>query len=53
MDGWIQLWTWVYIIGFAVYAAVALVLIPLGGRDILRMFATLKSQGRTDKTDQA
>lgn len=53
MDGWIQLWTWIYIVGFIIYAAVALVLIPLGGRDIARMFATLKAQARRNDSDGA
>lgn len=34
-------WTWAYIIGFSLFAVMAVFIIPLGFRDLLRLFADL------------
>lgn len=41
MQGLQEFWTWVYIIGFGAFAAVAIVVIPLGFRDLLQLLKEL------------
>lgn len=41
MDTWLNLWTTLLVGSLVGYYAVVLVVLPLGARDILRLFATL------------
>ena len=36
-----EFWTWTYIIGFGLFAVMAVFIIPLGLRDLIRLFADL------------
>ena len=38
---WIQFWQYVLLIGLGSYALLALIIIPFGARDILRLFRKL------------
>ncbi|NQT87799.1 hypothetical protein HQ560_13605 [bacterium] len=41
MDGWIQFWKIACIVGFSLFYIVVIAIIPLGGRDLLRLFRHL------------
>ena len=41
MDQWIEFWKYACIVGFAAFYLLALIIIPLGGRDLLRLFKHL------------
>jgi len=41
MDNWIELWAWVYKIGLGLFYLIAVVIVPLGARDMWRMFREL------------
>jgi len=45
MDGWIALWTWVFWGALALFYVLVLVVLPLGGRDIVRLFRVLRLAG--------
>ncbi len=47
MDGWIQLWKITCIVGFVAFYILAVVIIPLGARDLVRLFRHL-SRGSED-----
>ncbi len=38
VESLISIWTWIYALGLGIFFAVALVLIPLGARDVWRLF---------------
>lgn len=44
MDGWITFWKLVCLIGFAAFYLLVLAVIPLGARDLLRLFRHLRSE---------
>jgi len=46
MDFLQDFWTWAYIIGLALFALMALIIIPLGLRDLVRLFAHLNEDRR-------
>ena len=46
MDFLQDFWTWVYIVGLAMFALMALIIIPLGLRDLIRLFAHLNVEHR-------
>jgi hypothetical protein len=46
MESLISLWGWIYTICLGAFALLALVIIPLGARDLLKLFRSL---GRDDK----
>ncbi|NOY29569.1 MAG: hypothetical protein GXP28_05150 [Planctomycetes bacterium] len=48
MDGWIELWAWVYKIGLGAFYLTAIVIIPLGARDMWRMFRELSEQNDSE-----
>lgn len=37
-------WTWAYIIGIGLFALMAVIIIPLGLRDLIRLFADLNKE---------
>jgi hypothetical protein len=41
MDGWQSLWTWIYVIGFGAFVVMAVVIIPLGFKDLMRLLKEL------------
>lgn len=43
MDAFITFWTWVYALGIASFCVLAIVLIPLGARDLAALFRSLSS----------
>jgi hypothetical protein len=44
MSGWITFWTWVYIIGCPLGALMALIILPFGVRDLVRLYRLLNAQ---------
>ena len=42
MDGWITFWKLACLIGFAAFYLLLLVVIPLGARDLVRLFRHLR-----------
>lgn len=53
MDHWVAFWQWVFIIGLGSFFLLALVIIPLGGRDLLRLFKRLAEQQREAERAEA
>jgi hypothetical protein len=41
MDGWIRFWTIARLVGFSAFGVLVVVIVPLGGRDLLRLFRHL------------
>jgi len=41
MDGWITFWRFAYIIGLSSFFLLAIVIVPLGARDLVRLFKHL------------
>jgi Sec-independent protein translocase protein TatA len=41
MNGWIEFWKWMYIIGLGSFVIVVLVVIPFGARDLMALFKHL------------
>jgi len=41
MDKWIEFWKVACIVGFSAFYLLVLIVIPLGGRDLLRLFRHL------------
>lgn len=41
MDDLITTWKWIYTIGLATFAVLAVVIIPLGARDLIALFKSL------------
>jgi hypothetical protein len=41
-------WKWAYILGLGSYALIAIVVIPLGVRDLVRMFRLLRDSARDE-----
>jgi hypothetical protein len=52
MDSLKIFWTMAYIIGLALFAVMALIIIPLGFRDLIRLFARL-NEDRGNGVDPA
>jgi len=48
MDNWIELWAWVYKIGLGTFYLMAIVIIPLGARDMWRMFRELNDRNNSE-----
>jgi len=45
MSGWITFWLMACIVFFGAFALLALVVLPLGFRDLIRLFRHLRSEG--------
>lgn len=39
---WISLWTWIYALGLGSFFVIALVMVPLGARDVWRMLRAIE-----------
>ena len=48
MENWIAFWKWVCVGGAVSFYAVFLLLVPLGARDIFRLFKTLDRRRNSD-----
>lgn len=44
MKNWIQFWMWVYIVGLSLFGLLFLSIIPLGLRDLFRLFRDLRGR---------
>ncbi len=44
MDSWVIFWKWAYLIGLVSFAVLVVVVIPLGARDLVRLFQHLQGQ---------
>jgi len=52
-EQWIDLWGVVLVVGLGAYYAVAAVVIPLGARDVRRLFRRLEEQYATADEENA
>ena len=52
MEGLQLFWTWAYLLGFGAFVIMAIVIIPLGFRDLLRLLKDLGID-KHDKHDDA
>ncbi len=50
-SAWIKFWETVLIIGFGSFAILVLIVIPLGARDVLRLFKKLDAASKQDEED--
>ena len=48
-ETWLAVWKAVMIVGLGAFYLVALAVIPLGARDVLRLFARLDAPGHADE----
>ena len=48
MEGLKLFWTWAYVLGFGAFAVMALIIIPLGMRDLIRLLKDLGSHDRDE-----
>jgi hypothetical protein len=53
MDAWIEFWKYACIVGFGAFYLLVLIVIPLGGRDLLRLFRRLGGRHREASDDAA
>ncbi len=53
MDGWIQFWKIACIVGFVLFYVVVVAVIPLGGRDLVRLFRHLNRGAEEAASDEA
>jgi hypothetical protein len=53
MDGVQQFWTWAYLLGFGAFVVMAIIIIPLGLRDLLRLLKDLGSNDHGEDEDDA
>ena len=42
MEAWIRFWTWAYLIGLVSFFGLAVLIVPLGVRDLLALFRHLQ-----------
>ena len=42
MESWIEFWKWTYVIMLGLFYLIVLVVIPLGIRDLVRLFRMLR-----------
>lgn len=52
MDGWITFWRVACLIGFAAFYVLVLAVIPLGARDLLRLFRHLGRGGQSGESEE-
>ena len=50
-ETWLAVWQAVMIAGMAAFYLVAIAVIPLGARDVLRLFSRLDNSGRGEGED--
>lgn len=48
---WIEIWWWILIIGLGSFFLLAIVVLPLGARDLLRLFRRLDDPERRSDDD--
>ena len=53
IDIWIAIWKWVLIAGLGSFFLLALVVLPLGARDLVRLFRRLDDPSRDADDDAA
>lgn len=54
IDNWIVLWKWIFLVGLVSFFVLVVVIIPLGWRDLVRLFARLRAGGdRSVESDDA
>jgi hypothetical protein len=51
IDIWIAIWKWILIIGLGSFFLLALVVLPFGARDLLRLFRRLDDPSREADDD--
>ena len=51
IDNWEILWKWVLIVGLGSFFLLSLVVLPLGARDLLRLFRRLDDPSRHSDDD--
>jgi hypothetical protein len=42
LESWVALWTWIYALGLGSFFVLALVMIPLGARDVRRLLRSIE-----------
>ena len=47
LDSWTIFWKWVFLIGLTSFFVLVIAIIPLGWRDLVRLFAKLRAGGES------
>jgi len=47
IEGWVSLWTWIYALGLGSFLVLAVVMAPLGARDVRRMLRAVELEERS------
>lgn len=42
IDFWMSLWTWIYVLGLGAFFVIALAMVPLGARDVVRLLRAIQ-----------
>jgi len=42
VESWVALWTWIYALGLGSFFVLALVMVPLGARDVWRLLRAIE-----------
>jgi len=48
VEGWLTFWKWAYLIGLISFAVLVVAVIPLGARDLIRLFRHLERRDPQD-----
>lgn len=43
IDFWMSLWTWIYVLGLGSFFVIALAMVPLGARDVVRLLRAIQA----------
>jgi hypothetical protein len=50
MNGLVTFWTWAYLIGCGLFLVVAVIVAPLGWRDMIKLFRALDQAEESDES---
>ena len=53
MENLQRFWTWTYLLGCGAFVVMAIVIVPLGLRDLVRLLHDLGSDDHADREDDA
>jgi hypothetical protein len=49
--GWISLWTWIYALGLGSFLVLAVVMVPLGARDVWRLLRAIERESEREREE--
>lgn len=49
IEGWVSLWTWIYALGLGSFLVLAVVMVPLGARDVWRLLRAIERERESEE----